>query len=69
MVDYRFRSAGSNPALAIVEFEETQTSMNILSGLNFKRHRKTEKFHVGKGKCLVRATERELSVLEYGDEC
>ena len=34
--------------------------MNILSGRNFKRHRKT--FHVGKGKCLVRATKREVSV-------
>ena len=36
--------------------------MNIFSGRNFKRHRKTQKFHVGKGKCLVRATEREMSV-------
>ena len=33
--------------------------MNILSGRNFKR----QKFYVGKEKCLVRATEREMSVL------
>ena len=38
--------------------------MNILSGLNFKRHRKTLIFHVGKGKCLVRATQREMSFLQ-----
>ena len=40
---------GSNPKLL--------TFMNILSSRNFKK----QKFHVRKVKCVVRATEREMS--------